>query len=149
MNASLTRASHRTLNTQNDAPKVEELVGERLLFGPPPLGEGRRGRQPASSRPSSAAISPNRLMAIIPSALWPDARHIAQPQDPPRHTWRSCVSRPRRRPAEVRRGRLACCTTLATKFSTTSKDRHQDHGVKRQATTQNVVVKILDEMGSE
>jgi hypothetical protein len=38
---------------------------------------------------------------------------------------------------------------LAAKFSTTTKDGHQEHAAKPQATTQNVVVKVLDEMQSD
>ena len=50
MNALLTGASSKTLNPQNDAPRVKGFVGEGLLFRPPRPGEGRRGRQHASEQ---------------------------------------------------------------------------------------------------
>src|SRR5206468_2714687 len=69
MNALLTGASHRNLNTQNEAFRVKGLLGKECHWGPragadeavttPP---GMPGRMP------SAAITANRLMAITLSA---------------------------------------------------------------------------------
>jgi hypothetical protein len=81
MSALLAGASHTTLNPQNDASRVKGSLGKGCYLGPP----ARAGEAVTTppSRPSSApsaAITPDRLMAITPlraTARWPGAGHTS------------------------------------------------------------------------